>query len=81
MKQFHIYHTTGKDRFSEVLNQPRVYAGYVDAQSLEEAFRLSQNDDEPWNPYNPCRSTSVGDVIHGDEAFYMVAGTGFTELV
>ncbi len=81
MRQFHIFHATGKDRFTEKMNQPREYTGYVDAESLEEAFRLSQNVEEHWNKVNPCRSTSVGDVIQDDGTFYMVAGTGFTELV
>ena len=82
MAQFHIYHSTGKDRFQEVENQPRIYAGFVQADSLEEAYMLSQNqgDGDIWNATNPCRSTSVGDVIQSDEGFYMVCGIGFRLL-
>ena len=43
---------------------------------------LSQNQDDGdiWNATNPCRSTSVGDVIQSDEGFYMVCGIGFRLL-
>jgi len=80
MAQYHIYHSTGKDRFSEVVDQPRIYAGFVEASSLEDAYALSQNIDQPWNPTNPCRSTSVGDVIQSDEGFFFVKGFGFDNL-
>ena len=82
MAQFHIYHSTGKDRFQEVENQPRIYSGFVEANSLEKAFIQSQNqgDGDIWNAVNPCRSTSVGDVIESDEGFYMVCGMGFRLL-
>ena len=80
MAQFHIYHSTGEDRFQEVENQPRIYAGFVEANSLEKAFIQSQNDENVWNTANPCRSTSVGDVIESDEGFYMVCGMGFRLL-
>jgi hypothetical protein len=80
MAQFHIYHSIGKDRFQEVENQLREYAGFVEANSLKEAYVLSQNQDENWNITNPCRSTSVGDVIQADDGFYMVCGTGFQLL-
>lgn len=81
MRQFHIYHSTGLDRFTEVENQPRAYAGYVIANSLEMAYSKSQNGDWPWNLLNPCRSTSVGDVIQNGDEFHMVSGIGFTLLV
>ena len=90
MTQFHIYHSTGKDKFQEVENQPRQYVGFVEADSIEEAFQRSQNGGKynstnvsealPWNLNNPCRSTSVGDVIQSDEGFYMVCGIGFKLL-
>jgi len=80
MAQFHIYHSTGKDRFQEVENQPRVYAGCVMADSLEKAFEYAQNDHVEWS-FNETRSTSVGDVIQADEGFFMVCGRGFKELV
>lgn len=80
MEQYHIYHATGKNKFTEVVEQPREYAGYVFANSLEEAFVNAQNIDDEWNPTNPCRSTSVGDVIQADDGFYMVCSTGFKLL-
>jgi hypothetical protein len=81
MAQFHIYHSTGKDRFQEVENQPRKYAGFVEADSLEQAFRKAQNEDSEWSSYHQARSTSVGDIIQGEGKFYMVCGIGFKELV
>ena len=82
MKQFHIFHSTGTDRFQEIDIQPRVYAGFVQADSIEEAYMLSQNGDDgdEWNATNPCRSTSVGDVIQDSDTFYMVCGRGFKPL-
>ncbi len=83
MSQYHIYHSieSGK-RFKEIEVQPREYAGFVEAQSLEEAFKLSQNDfneSGDWSN-NAKRSISVGDVIQADEGFYMVCGVGFKLL-
>ena len=80
MQQFHIFHSTGSNKFQEVEKQPREYVGFVYANSIEHAFRLSQNDENVWNTANPCRSTSVGDVIQSDEGFYMVCGIGFKLL-
>jgi len=79
MTQFHIYHSIGINKFEEVENQPRVYAGFVEANSLEKAFEYAQNDHVDWC-FNETRSTSVGDVIQGDDGFYMVCGTGFKLL-
>lgn len=80
MAQYHIYHAVGPRRFTETDIQPREYAGFVEAVSLEDAYTKSQNDENPWNPYNPCRSTSVGDVIQDDSGFYMVLGMGWRHL-
>jgi len=80
LKQFHIYHSIGKDKFQEVEKQPREYVGFTQAISLENAFANSQNIDQAWNPSNPCRSTSVGDVIQAEDGFYMVLGMGFKLL-
>jgi hypothetical protein len=78
---YHIFHATGPDKFSEVEIQPREYVGFVEADSLEDAFIKSQNQENPWNPVNPCRSTSVGDVIQNDDGeFHMVLGVGFRLL-
>jgi len=81
MKQYHIFHATSPLRFTETEIQPRKYAGFVNADSLEEAFVESQNTEEHWNPINPCRSTSIGDVIQDDNKFYIVLGSGFEELI
>lgn len=82
MKQYHIYHSTGINKFEEIENQQRIYVGFVKANSIEEAYMLSQNqgDGDIWNAVNPCRSTSVGDVIQSDEGFYMVCSIGFKLL-
>jgi len=77
--QYHIYHAV-KPIFEAVESQPRQYVGYVEADTLNEAFALSQNFDKSWNPYNPCRSTSVGDVIHATDGFHLVCGNGFKKL-
>ena len=77
MAQYHIFHSVGPRMFSETVKQPREYVGFVEASSLEDAFAKSQNGDNPWNPYQPCRSTSVGDVIQDNSGFYMVLGLGF----
>jgi len=85
MRQFHIHHSTGKDRFTEVKEQPREYAGYVEADSLQDAFIKSQNCLDgslvDWNKTNPCRSTSVGDVIQDGDDFYLVKNFGFEPLL
>ncbi len=82
MKQYHIFHATHPGvRFTETEIQPRQYVGFVEANSIEKAFKLSQNLESNWNPTNPCRSTSVGDVIQDDDKFFMVCGIGFKELI
>ncbi len=81
MAQYHIHHSTANGKFQEIEKQPREYAGFVEADSLEEAYMKSQNSSETWNPTNPCRSTSVGDVIQGDNGFHMVCGIGFKQLI
>jgi hypothetical protein len=78
--QYHIFHSTGSNAFEEVEKQPRRYVGFVTANSLDEAFFLSQTDNSDW-AMNEVRSTSVGDVIQQDDQFFMVCGTGFRELV
>lgn len=84
MAQFHVYHSIGKNRFQEVENQPRVYAGFVEANSVEEAFKYAQNDNVDYEDdilsFDQTRSTSIGDVIQANDGFYMVCGTGFRLL-
>ena len=53
----------------------------LEADSLEHAYTLSQNGEQPWNSFrSSCRSTSVGDVIKDDKGYYMVCNTGFRML-
>lgn len=80
MKQYHIYHSTGINKFEEVEIQPRAYAGFVTADSLEKAFEYAQNDHVDW-AMNEVRSTSVGDIIQDHDRFFMVCGIGFKELI
>lgn len=81
MKVYNIYHAIpGPDQFSETEDQQRLYAGHVVANSLQMAYELSQNMEAPWNYHNPCRSTSVGDVIEYDGQFHMVCNWGFRKL-
>lgn len=79
MRQYHIFHST-ENKFDETEKQDRQYVGYVNAESLEEAYTKSQNIEDVWNPTNPCRSTSVGDVIQDDNGFHLVCGVGFKQL-
>lgn len=81
MKQiYNIYHAIGPEKFTESQDQIRIYVGHVEANSLNQAYALTQNLEWPWNINSPCRSTSVGDVIECDGKFYMVAGIGFIEV-
>jgi len=50
---------------------------WIKADSLEDAFSKSQNEDSAWAQKNQ-RSTSVGDIIQDDEGnFHQVHGIGF----
>jgi hypothetical protein len=54
----------------------------IDCESLEQAFKLSQNDfSEKYASLNK-RNTSIGDIIidNDENAHYMVAGIGFVEI-
>ena len=81
MQRYEIWHSIGEDRFSEVEYQEREYVGHVMANSLEMAYRASQNHEWAWNVGSPCRSTSVGDIIKSEYCVYhMVCGIGFKTL-
>lgn len=80
-RMFMIHHANGPKRFTETDVMPREYAGFVHAESIEEAFKLSQNDFNPEWASQENRSTSVGDIIQDDDKFFMVCGMGFKELV
>jgi len=79
MGQYHIFHAVNPT-FTEDKVQQRKYVGFVEAESEEMAYQKSQNFEELWNPTNPCRSTSVGDVIQGNDGFYLVKNFGFELL-
>ena len=84
MKQFKILHPVGG-----VLNTSLKRGIYeyehicsIDCNSLEEAFRLSQNDfSDRYGSLNK-RSTSVGDIIIDTEEWkhYFVDNQGFKEI-
>ena len=75
-----IYHSLDYDRYSEEETQNRQYVGSIDAESLEDAFKKTQNLNGIWNESKPCRSTSIGDVIENKEGFYLVLSMGFKLL-
>lgn len=80
MKRYYIFHCTSTMMFREIRIQPRRCMGYVEANSLDQAYKLSQNILDPWQYWNktdPCRSTSIGDVIQCDNEFHMVSFIGF----
>jgi hypothetical protein len=79
MMQFEIYHVTNP-KFKDAPIQDRKHVGSVTADTLEEAFVLSQNFMNPWNKDQPCRSTSVGDVIERAGVKYVVCGNGFKQI-
>ena len=81
MKRYYIFHATEPGlRFTETENQPRRYAGYVDANSLDQAFAYAQNHYTDWAK-NQERSTSIGDIINCEGKYYLVCGRGFKETL
>ena len=84
MKNFRILHPVGG-----ALNHNMERGLYefeqicsIDCESLEEAFKLSQNDFSDRYASLNKRSTSVGDIIIDvkEEKHYMVSGKGFIEI-
>ena len=62
-------------------------AAVVHTDSLEDAFRLTNNIDSAWTDnegvsptFQSRRSTSVGDIMTKDGKRFMVASVGFVEL-
>ena len=51
----------------------------VEANSLEEAYRLAQNENDSYTK-NDVRSTSVGDIITSETGHYMVKNIGFYKI-
>jgi hypothetical protein len=57
------------------------FVDFVQAHSLEQAFKLAQNDFNPAYRDLGFRSTSVGDIIVTPSGkHYMVKGMGFEEI-
>lgn len=79
--KYTIHHATGEYRFTETEAQERKIVGTVEAESLNGAYYKSQNLLDNWNKEEPCRSTSVGDVIQEDSKFFLVCGLGFKEIL
>ena len=84
MKDYRIFHPVGG-----ALNTKKERGVYeyelvctVKAESLEDAFKLSQNDLSPEYRELKARSTSVGDIIVDDseEIHYFVDNVGFEEI-
>ncbi len=80
MKKFQIHHAIGENRFTETVLQVRTYAGYVEAETLEQAYQKAQNTEDYWNKTNPCRSTSIGDLIQDGDKSYLVCNIGFKDM-
>lgn len=52
----------------------------LETDCLDEAWRMTQNIDSDWRPYDPCRSSSVGDVFVKDGVKYVVESCGFSQI-
>lgn len=77
---YQIHHVVNPT-YTEDMNAQKKFVGTVEAISLDSAFIKSQNFSEPWNPENPCRSTSVGDcIVDSSGNMYMVCGVGFKQV-
>jgi hypothetical protein len=79
MKNAKIYHVTDPE-FVSLARQPRELVATIEASDLEDAYVKTQNLKEYWNKENPCRSTSIGDVIEIDDKYYMVKSIGFEDI-
>jgi len=53
--------------------------GYELDEELEHIFRISQNHEESWRGHgrDPCRSTSIGDIVRVGPDYWIVAPVGF----
>lgn len=81
LKMFHIFHAINKVfMYTEKLEQPRKYVGWVMAKDLNDAWEKAQNDFNSDYARYGARSTSVGDVIQDPEALYLVKNTGFEKI-
>lgn len=92
MKEYFIIHAKQGNFFANNIKKSDCQTvAILEAESLEEAYRLSQNIDTPWingskvtkKMVEQARSTSVGDIIKeiGHEGVpMMVANIGFEEV-
>lgn len=81
MKTFHIYHaTTFTPRIVAIPEDQRSYVGSVQAVNFDDAWEKSNNIDGSWNTENPCRSTSIGDVISDGKRHCLVQGQSFERI-
>lgn len=80
MKIYNIYHPLDGKLNTECKHYAYMYEciGTVEANSIVDAFRLSQNDFNEEYASLDRRSTSVGDIITDGDNHYMVKGTGFS---
>lgn len=78
LRPFHVYHAVNKlCMFTEKLEQPREYVGFILAKDLNDAWEKSQNDFNPHYAMYGKRSTSVGDMLMDETGFYLVKNSGF----
>ena len=84
MKQFIIYHPYDGVLNNDLIRDQYMYAqvAEVTTDTLEDCFRLGQNDFNPEYAKLGNRSTSVGDIIVDveEQLHYFVAGIEFTEI-
>jgi hypothetical protein len=85
MKNFRILHPVGgglNTNMDRGLYEYEIIQEYFVAKSLNDVFRLTQNDFSKLYASLGRRSTSVGDIIIDldENIHYMVAGRGFIEI-
>lgn len=84
MITYHILHPKNGVLNTDCVRNQYAYdkVAKVQAKTLEEAFRLSQNDFSDDYASLGIRSTSVGDIIIDvrHEKHYFVSNVGFTEI-
>lgn len=85
MKNFRILHPVGgvlNHRLERGLYEYEIIQEHLVAKSLDDVFRLTQNDFSKTYASLGRRSTSVGDIIIDldENIHYMIAGKGFIEI-
>ena len=79
---YQIYHPYGGELNHDCQRGVYEYkqVATVQAYSLPDAFTKAQNDFNPDYEKLGVRSTCIGDIIQCGPLYYMVTGTGFTEV-